>query len=274
MGAVDRRVAAGELTVVTEGTYQVFSSTDHVDLLRGASLSLPDPVVSHQSAAHLLNFPRLPKLVPTITVASHTTHKFPGVVIRRCDDLDASHVTKAAGLEVSTVARTAFDLAGILESGEFDAIAEALILDGRMKPHHFERITYDLARRGKPGSRVAKDFIAIRQGGDPRATALERKGRSILVTAGLPLPLPQYQIPWDPRRRFDDAYPEARLAIEWDSRAWHEQRAAMAADRRRDREGALHGWYVIRFTWDEITDDPTQVAATVASLLRERHEAS
>lgn len=268
--AVDRRIRSGELTVVSESTYQVFPSSDHVDLMRGALLALPEAVVSHQSAAHLLEFPRTPALVPTVVVASHTTHKFRGVIVRRCDDLDKSHLTRVDGLRVTNIARTIFDLGGILEYAEFDAIAEALILDGRMKIHHFERMTNDLARRGKPGSRAAKEFIAVRFGGDPRATALERRGRAVLAAAGLRPPIAQYQIPWDPGRRFDDAYPEARLAIEWDSRAWHLRKAAMAADRRRDREAALHGWYVIRYTWEEVTDEPELVATTVASLLRER----
>lgn len=270
ISAIDRRVAAGELTVVSEGTYQVFASNDHTDLMRGAVLALPTPVVSHQSAAHLLEFPQLPELVPTVTVARHTTHRFPGVMVRRSEDLDKSHLTRVEGLPVTNVFRTAFDLAGSLPFDEFDSIGESLILAGRMKLRHFERLTNDLARRGKPGSRAAKEFIAIRLGGDPRATTLERRGRAILASAGMPSPVAQFPIPWDPNRRFDDAYPEAKLAIEWDSRAWHLQSTAMEADRRRDREAALHGWYVIRFTWREIADHPEQVSTTVGTLLQER----
>lgn len=270
ISTIDRRVAAGELTVVSEGIYQVFASSDHTDLMRGAVLALPTPVVSHQSAAHLLEFPQLPELVPTVTVARHTTHRFPGVMVRRSEDLDKSHLTRVEGLPVTNVLRTAFDLAGSLRFDEFDSIGEALILAGRMRLRHFERLTNDLARRGKPGSRAAKEFIAIRLGGDPRATALERKGRAILASAGLPSPVAQYPIPWDHNLRFDDAYPEVRLAIEWDSRAWHLQTTAMEADRRRDREAAVHGWHVIRFTWRDIADHPEQVSTTVGTLLQER----
>lgn len=268
--SVDRRLRTGELTVVARSTYQVIPSSDHIDLIRGALLTLPDAVASHQSAAHLLHFPRLPKLVPTVVVASHTTHRFPGVTVRRSDDLDKSHLTNVEGVRLTSIVRTTFDLAGILKFKEFDVMAEALILDGRMELRHFERITNELARRGKPGSRAARDFITIRLNGDPRATLLERKGRSVIAEAGLPLPIPQYPIPWDPDRRFDDAYPDATLAIEWDSRRWHEQRAAMAEDRKRDREAALHAWYVARFTWEDVTEHPDEVAATIAGLLEDR----
>jgi hypothetical protein len=272
--AIDRRVTSGELVVVSHGTYQLLPSTEHIDLIRGAVLALPDAVASHQSAAHLLDLARLPVLVPTVTVASHTTHRFRGVVVRRSDDLTRKHLTTVDRVPVTDVPRTLFDLAGLLHFKRFDGIAEAAIVAGRMELGHFEKITGELARRGKRGSRAARDFVAIRSGTDPRSTALERKGRAALIAAGLPLPFAQYPIPWSTGRRFDDAYPDARLAIEWDSRGWHQQRAAMASDRRRDREAALHGWYVIRFTWDDVTQRPAEVGATIASLLQNRRAAS
>jgi hypothetical protein len=272
--AIDRRVSSGELVVVSYGTYQLLRSTNHIDLIRGAVLALPDAVASHQSAAHLLDLPRLPALMPTVTVASHTTHEFPGVVVRRSDDLTRKHLTTVDRVPVTNVPRTLFDLAGLLDFREFDGIAEAAIVAGRMEMRHFEGIAGELARRGKRGSRAAQDFVAMRSGTDPRSTALERKGRAALIAAGLPPPVAQYPIPWSSGRRFDDAYPDAKLAIEWDSRAWHQQRASMQSDRQRDRDAAVHGWYVIRFTWDDVTKRPAEVGATVAFLLQNRRAAS
>lgn len=270
IAAIDRRVKSGALMVVSHGTYQTYPSTEHIDLIRGALLTLPNAVASHQSAAHLLDFPKLPKLVPTVTVASHTTHEFPGVTVHRNNDLKRVQLTTVDRVRVTNVLRTAFDLSGVLEYDEFDAIAEALILNERMSLHHYERITKDLARRGKPGSSASRAFIEARLGHDVRSSVLERKGRRVIVKAGLPLPIPQFPIPWDPRRKFDDAYPDATFALEWDSRAWHEQREAMAQDRKRDRECAVHGWDLIRFTWEDVTERPHEVAATVAYLLQER----
>lgn len=272
--AVDRLIRTGDLTPVSAGIYQVLPSDEHIDLIRGAVLALPGAVASHQSAAHLLSFPRLPFLVPTVMVASHTTHKFPGVAVRRADDLDPSHVTVTEEVRVTNVVRTLFDLARVLPFREFDAIGEALIVAGRMDVDQFKQITEELARRGKPGTRASRTFLTLRFGVDPRATILERKGRAVLAAAGLPESQPQYPLPWDPSRRFDDAYPEATLAIEWDSRAWHEQRSAMRRDRRRDREAAMHGWFVARFTWEDVTERPTEVGDTVANLLRDRRPSS
>lgn len=268
--AIDRRVNEGEITAVTPGVYLVIPSRDHIDLMRGAVLALPDAVVSHQSAAHILRFSKLPALKPTVVVPSHTTHRFPGVTVRRCDDLIDSDMVEVEGLAVTNTTRTFFDLGRLLKFREFDAIGEALIIAGRMELDQFEQMTHRLARRGKPGSRSAHDFLEIRAGSDRKATVLERKGRAVLTAAGLPEPIPQFPIPWAPCCRFDDAYPDAQIALEWDSRAWHQQRAAMAADRRRDREAAAHGWVLLRYTWDEVTKTPQDIVNTVATLLRDR----
>jgi hypothetical protein len=268
--AVDRRIDSGDFTVIVPSLYQVFSSDDHSDLIRGAQLALPSGVASHQSAAVLLSFPVLPKLVPTVTVPSHTTHRFPNVTVRRCADMHASHLATVEGIRVTNVARTAFDLAGVLSFGDFESITEALLMAHRLEMRQLERMIRVLARRGKPGSRKVKDFVALRAGSDPRSTRLERLGRSILESAGLPVPIAQYPIPWSESRRFDDAYPEAKLAIEWDSRSWHSQRGAMRLDRQRDRQAALHGWIVIRFTWQDVTETPGEVSSTVRTVLAER----
>lgn len=269
--AIDRRVHEGVLIAVVPGVYRLFPSEDHVDLLRGAVLALPDAVVSHQSAAHLLGFPRLPELVTTVVVPSHTTHRFPDVVVRRADDLIDSDIVEVDGLPVTGITRTFFDLARVVRFREFDSIGESLVIAGMMELDDFEEMTARLARRGKHGSRYAHIFLEIRSGSDDRkATVLERKGREVLAGGRLPKPVPQFPIPWMPGRRFDDAYPDARLALEWDSRAWHQQRAAMVEDRRRDREAAAHGWFVLRFTWDEVVDRPYEIVKSVGDVLRDR----
>jgi hypothetical protein len=271
--AIDRRVNEGELTPVTPGVYRVFPPRDHTDLLRGAVLALPDAVVSHQSAAYLHGFSILPEMQATVVVPSQTTHRFPDVTVRRCNDLTAEDVTEVVGLPVTSVPRTLFDLSRLLRFREFDSIGESLVIAGQMQLEEFEEITTRLARRGKGGSRYARLFLEIRSGHERGATVLERKGRAVLSGGGLTMPEPQHPIPWAPSRRFDDAYPAAQLAIEWDSKAWHQQRSAMTSDRRRDREAAAHGWVLLRFTWDDILEQPHEIVSSVKTLLRDRRMA-
>ncbi len=269
--AVDRRIRSGDFKVVALGVYQVIRSEAHLDLIRGAILTLPGAVASHHSAAHLLAFPDPPAVHPTVTVHSRTTHKFPGVTVRRTSDLAKAHLTKVAGIPVTNVARTVFDLSGVITFQELDRVVESLIIANRLTMRQLAKVTVEIARRGKRGASNIREVISNRgESGVVDETILERRGRSALASGGLQPAVSQFHIPWDPNRRFDDAYPECRIAIEWDSRSWHSQREAMAADRRRDRDAAAHGWVLLRFTWDDVVDTPADVAASVRALIEAR----
>lgn len=269
--AIDRRIRRGDFDPVASGVYRIFDSDDHIDLIRGAILTLPDAIASHQSAAHLLTFPTLPQLVPTVTVHSRTTHLFPPVTVRRCADLEVSQATSVRGIRTTNVLRTVFDLAGILEFDEIDRIVESLVIAKRLRISQLEKLILLLARRGKRGTSNARRLVLVRgSGNEVDPTVLERQGRQVLSERGIAEPVAQYPLPWDPTRRFDDAYPEHRAAIEWDSRSWHSRLEEMRRDRGRDREAAAHGWIVIRITWDDLVETPDEVAASLRAALQSR----
>ncbi len=50
------------------------------------------------------------------------------------------------------------------------------------------------------------------------------------------------------RFRLDFAYPDQKIAIEYDGWEWHSSRSAFDRDRRRDRMLQLAGWTVLRIT--------------------------
>lgn len=266
--AIDRMIRADDIVPVSAGVYQVIPSDDHLDLLFGAVLALPNAVVSHQSALHLLRFPALPDLIPTVTVPPYTTHKFPNMTVRRANDLSEHHTLTVAGLVATNAARSLFDYAGIVDYDKFVAIAEPAILTGKVRADALRRMSMELSRRGKRGSRAVNDFLGTTR--DSPTTPLEVKGRRIIRDARLPTPASEFPIPWSPRRRFDDAYPEHRVAIEWDSHRWHLGKSAAQRDRERDRLAILNGWAVVRFTWDDVTRRPKDVALQIRQILEKR----
>ena len=269
-------VGRGDLTPVASGIYQVLVARDHVDLLTGAILTLPNAVASHQSAAALLQFPRQPDLIPTVTVHSRTTHVFPGVTVRRSSDLVRRHLVVVSGIRTTNVPRTVFDLAAVLGARELDAIVEPLLIGGRLKMDSLQALIRTLARKGKPGVGLLRELVE-RRGGEHRVepTVLERKGRDLLKQSGISGYTSEHPTPWDLQSRFDLAFTSEQVAIEWDSRSWHLQQSAMSNDRRRDRLAAASGWVVLRFTWEDITERPEQVVRDVAAVLdlRRNHTA-
>ena len=273
--SVGRMVGRGDLTPVASGVYQVLDARDHVDLLAGAILTLPNAVASHQSAAALLRFPRQPALVPTVTVHSRTTHVFPGVMVRRSSDLTSRHLVVVDGIRTTNVSRTIFDLAAVLEARELDTIVEPLMIGGRLKLDSLDSLIRELARKGKPGVGKLR-YLIERRGGERRVepSVLEREGRDLLNRAGISGYVSEHPTPWDRRSRFDLAFISEQVAIEWDSRSWHVQQSAMSNDRRRDRLAAASGWVVLRFTWEDITERSDQVVSDLVAVLDLRREST
>lgn len=267
---IDREVRSQRLSPIKPGVYRVLQMTDHLDLLRAATWTLPGAVVSHESAAILLRLPDPPPLIPTVTVRSGTTHSFPGVTVRRTDDLTKEHTMRMDRLRVTTIMRTLFDLAAVLSEAGLGQMFDRLVARDRLDARRFAAFALPLCRKGKPGSTVVRAVLDRRLRVAGTATELERLGSSVLRQHGLPDPELQYPAPWDGRSRIDTAYPDHRFGIEWDSRTWHSALDQMQADRERDRLAAIHGWVLVRYTWSDLTERPDTVAAEVRALLVNR----
>ncbi|MEX1270816.1 MAG: hypothetical protein WEB55_00005, partial [Acidimicrobiia bacterium] len=182
-------------------------------------------------------------------------------------DLDDSHVTVVGALPVTTVERTVVDIAKTRHPKHIGAIVDDLVSRGALDFSTLAQIAESVARRGKPGTVTMRSVIDERGGAMLSQSELERRARALIESSGLPQPIHEYAIPWAPERRFDDAYPEAKLAIEWDSRRFHGQLDAFEADRRRDRTAAIHGWRVVRFTWRDVVERPREIVNSIRLLL-------
>ena len=266
-GQIDRRVRDGRWKSLGRFGYQIVDMPGAMNRVRAAVATLPNAVVSHDSAAELHQLPKLHRGLATVLVHSRTTHVFPGVEVHRCHDLLDEHITEVHDLPVTSVPRTIVDLAPFLTTRHLAAVVESTIADQRIHIEEVEQVVDQVARRGKPGIQKVRSVIEERQPGPRNGSPLERRGAEVLQTGGLPEPRFEFAIPWDPERRFDAAFPLARLAIEWDSRRWHELVDAFTRDRERDRQALLHGWRVVRFTWIDVTERPTEVVETVRRLL-------
>ncbi len=266
-GQIDQRVRDGRWRPLGRFGYRIVDMSGSMNLVRAAVATLPKAVASHDSAAELHELPKLRRGLATVLVHSRTTHLFPGVVVHRCHDLRDEHVEEVAGLPVTSVPRTIVDLAPFLTRRHAAAVLESVVADQRIQIDAVERVVDQVARRGKPGIQKIRSILDDRKPGPRNGSPLERRGADVLRIGGLPEPRFEYSIPWDPDRRFDAAFPTERLAIEWDSRRWHDLADAFARDRERDRQALLHGWRVVRFTWSDVTDHSNDVVNTVHRLL-------
>jgi very-short-patch-repair endonuclease len=68
-------------------------------------------------------------------------------------------------------------------------------------------------------------------------------------------------------RRLDFAYPDQKIMIELDGRIDHSKKRIFEDDRKRQNDLVLAGWTVLRFTWDDVTKRPAEVARTIERAL-------
>jgi len=165
------------------------------------------------------------------------------------------------------VERTAVDLAACLSRRHLEVVVDELIASGRCQVKTIREVLDSVARRGRSGVANMRTVLDERSEDLENATPLERDGFRLLIEAGLFGFVTEFAIPWKPDRRFDVAFPDHRVAVEWDSRRWHTQKAAFQKDRERDREAHEHGWRVLRFTWSDVQNAPFDVIDSIQSVI-------
>lgn len=159
------------------------------------------------------------------------------------ETLDPADVVTRNGMRVTSPARTAYDLARRLPQDQAVAVVDALLRIGAVGPEQ----VVELARRS-PRARGRRQALAVAGLADPRAESpRESLLRLAVHRAGLPAPVPQYEVREDGRfvARLDLAWPQARVALEYDG-AHHRDRDQFGKDVARHNALRAAGWVVFQ----------------------------
>jgi very-short-patch-repair endonuclease len=185
--------------------------------------------------------------------------------------LAADDVTSLAGLPVTTPIRTAFDLGRQVNRQEAIVALDALC--HRRLVRFTDLAAYADRHAGRPGAGRLRGRLT--QVDALAESPMETRLRLLLGDAGLPPAASQYRVVDRAGRfvgRVDLAYPEWRVAIEYEGDHHREQRQF-----RRDvaRLNALReaGWLVVRFTADDVLRHPDDVVRQVSHVLRQAQDA-
>lgn len=195
--------------------------------------------------------------------------KRPGLEVCQ-ETLAAEDITVMYGVAVTTPVRTAFDCLRLLKGIEGIVVADAL---AHLQRTSVEEMTayFDSHRRLR-NVRIGERRL---ERVDPGAESpMETRMRLRLIDAGLPIPVSQWEVKTPGGAfvaRVDLAYPELRVAVEYDG-AWHwAQRRA--DDRRRERVRAL-GWIVLVYSAEDVFEFPERMCAEVWAATRSRTASS
>jgi len=225
-------------------------------------------VLAGYSAAAALGADCAPPDAPAEVLVAANTRAHPGLRICR-GTATGQEVTTVDGMRVTAPLRTAWDLARRLPLVEAVVAVDAVAAAGSFAPADL------LARRaGTPGARGSRRLAEVVALAEPRSRSPSlTRLRVGLLRAGLPPPAVRYSVCDEHRvelARVDLAYPEAKLAIEYDGAdelGADGFASQVARDRLRDAELAGQGWQTLRLDADDIGVHLPRTARRVERLL-------
>jgi very-short-patch-repair endonuclease len=236
------RLRIGRLHRVHRGVYAVGHSklSDQGRWMAAVLACGPRAVLSHRSAAALWRMlaPRAGPVDITVPSASGRA-KRTGIRLRRTASLTQQETTRRTNIPVTSPARTLADL----RSASVDDLNRAR---RQAKVH------------GYPIHAIASTPI------DLTRSELERRFLRLCTRRRLPSPEVNVRVG---DYVVDFLWRRSRLIVETDGYRYHSGRAAFDQDHRRQAHLIAAGYEVLRFTWSQVVDDPSEVATAVRARL-------
>jgi hypothetical protein len=226
----------------------------------------PKALLSHYSAGWLLG------LVATKPIPVHVTTPVPrkkrGLVrIHRSETLTDADRTLEQGIPVTSVARTALDLAAVVR---FRSLRRLIRRSEELEVFDLADFHSVLDRnRGHRGTLPLERALAIYEPPLLTRSELEREVLALFEQIGLPRPSTAFNVAG---YELDIYWPELRFAVELDVYATHGGQESFEEDRRRDEDLKLAGVELTRVTGRRFECEPEQVMNRVARLLGQRRE--
>lgn len=160
---------------------------------------------------------------------------------------------------VTTPFRTVVDCARLLPFDEALAIADSALRSGLVTREEMDGIDV----RGAGAAAVRR---VLRHADARAANPFESVLRALCLEAGLTVE-PQAEVVLGRDVIHPDlVWRDRRAVIEGDSWTWHSTRAAHGRDCARYNLLALHGWAVLRFTWEQVMLDQRYARWVLAQL--------
>ncbi|TDH51900.1 DUF559 domain-containing protein [Mycobacterium eburneum] len=170
-----------------------------------------------------------------------------GLVVHR---RDGAPLTIVAGRPVTAPAWTAIEVARGLRRPRALATLDAALRSGTCTRPQLERAV--IGQSGRRGIVAVRDLVPL---ASPLAESpMESEARLVMIDGGLPHPVLQYEIVDASSRiwRVDFAWPEYRLAVEYDGVAWHSGPEAFLYDRQRRAALQEVRWEVLAIIADDV----------------------
>ena len=255
------------------GCLEVCGPARNSDLADAAALGLrlgPTTVVSGPTAMRLGGW----SVPDTALIAVGTKHHrgIEGVVLLR--DGRPRRTVTGPGCRIARREEALVDTAVVLPLPRALEIVELALQRGWITTARWETLVRDRLGRGRDGAAKLRSLTDHVKGGT--RSAAERRMLTLLRQARITGWISNYPVLGDDGyivAVLDFAWPELKVCIEVDGRAFHSGRAEFEHDRARQNALLLAGWMVLRFTWQQITEHPAWVVEQIRAAIALRSAA-
>jgi hypothetical protein len=258
--AVLGRVRAGRLHRVHHGVYAVGHPALPLEgrFLAAVKACGPGAVLSHHAAAALHGVLDPEDRRVEVTVTGTGGRARPGLLVHRTHTLGPRDVGRCAGIPCTSPARTLLDLAARLDRR---ALRSAVRRAQALQRVNVRELLEVLERR-RPCRGAARLARVLATGPAPTRSVLEDVVLDLVLAAGLAPPDVNVPLRLAGRRVVPDfRWPAARLVVEADGAAWHDERLAREDDAERQALLEAHGERVLRVTWRQAVGRPAETIA-------------
>src|SRR5215218_1587449 len=159
-------------------------------------LSLPSAVLSHHSAAAYWDIRRAPKDRVDLTVPNGAWVVDRRAIVHFSNRMPEHHVVELVdGVRVTSVARTVFDLGGVLDEASHLSVIEDVRNRGLCTDSELGEVYEVLCGRGRRGSAAWQRLAALTERvGRPTMSELELVVQEAFIAAGLPAAVQQHPV--------------------------------------------------------------------------------
>lgn len=256
-------VNTGVLERLWQGIYCLGEPTDQLRL-QGLDLACGRPVaVCLATAASMFGFDtEQPDVLHVLDPPRCALRSADGLVVHR---RDGAPLVVVNGRRATSAAWTAIEVARGLRRPRALATLDAALRSGTCSRPELWRAAVE--QKGRRGIVAVRDLLPV---ADPRSESpMESEARLAMRDGGLPVPELQYEIidGNGDLRRLDFAWPDARVAAEYDGVAWHSGPEAMSRDRRRFNALADIDWTLVPIVFDDVRYAAQQMVVRIERQL-------
>jgi very-short-patch-repair endonuclease len=263
------RLESGRWTTLFDAVYTL---TGHPVPWRGHLLATchaggPDALASHRAAAVLWGYPGLHDAPIEITCPRWRRHHPTDLVIHETLTLDDDGRV-VDRIPVTSPARTLLDLGAVCEPGVVEMGLDFALRNRLVTLPAVHEVLDAVGRQGRNGTGVLRALLDERGAQRPTESPQETRLVRLLRRHGFTGFVPQFEVRHHGRfvARVDIAFPESRIALEYESYRHHTGRDALLRDSARRNALMTAAWTVITVTAADLRNFSAVLALLRAAI--------